>query len=505
MSRPARLFVQAERRAGAALAPLLHRRHKGALRRGSISAASERIARDSWWGGDPRWYAGGTPPRQHNRITPLVDGQAFFQSLHEALLNAKDYVYVAGWCLTVDVPLRRREPDDLVQTRLTDVLAVTAQRLPVRVLLWSGAVALIRPTTRTVKRIQSRLNNAGGDLVCSLDSTAVFTHCHHQKAIVIDGQVAFVGGIDLTTFAGDRWDTPDHVLRAGVNWHDVALRIEGEAVADVEANFRQRWEAVTGDDALPTKVPAVDQAWATPAQIVRTIPQGRYDFARRGEYGIHHMYMEALRQACNYVYIETQYLWSPDIMDAFSELITSRDPASFRVVVVLPARATSGKWDNDHHVEKLRQTDAGRGIFEAYSLFASGPTTGEKAFSYRPIYVHAQLAIIDDEWCTVGSANLNNRGLVTDSEINVAVRDPALASGLRLRLWGEHLGVSEQQIAAMPPSAVIDSLWRARAAANAHITEQGGKPLVSSLHQYQVGLSPPDLVLDELEVETFEH
>ena len=64
--------------------------------------------------------------------------------------------------------------------------------------------------------------HATGDLNCELDRTAALSHCHHQKAIVIDGEFAFVGGIDLTTFAGDRWDKPEHHLRASVNWHDVS-------------------------------------------------------------------------------------------------------------------------------------------------------------------------------------------------------------------------------------------------------------------------------------------
>jgi Phosphatidylserine/phosphatidylglycerophosphate/cardiolipin synthases and related enzymes len=77
---------------------------------------------------------------------------------------------------------------------------------------------------------------------------------------------------------------------------------------------------------------------------------------------------------------------------------------------------TSGKWDNDRHVEKLRKADGGRGIAEVYSLYASGPCNGVQPFRYRPTYVHAKVAIFDDEWLTIGSANLNDRGLVTDSE-----------------------------------------------------------------------------------------
>ena len=62
---------------------------------------------------------------------------------------------------------------------------------------------------------------------------------------MIDGRVAFVGGIDLTLDGGDPWDTPAHVARGGIGWHDAAVRIEGPAVADVAQHFRLRWHGAT--------------------------------------------------------------------------------------------------------------------------------------------------------------------------------------------------------------------------------------------------------------------
>jgi phosphatidylserine/phosphatidylglycerophosphate/cardiolipin synthase-like enzyme len=53
--------------------------------------------------------------------------------------------------------------------------------------------------------------------------------------------------------------------------------------------------------------------------------------------------------------------------------------------------------------------------------------------------VHAKVAIVDDLWSTLGSANLNNRGMHDDTELNVATLDAELARGLRMLLWAEHL------------------------------------------------------------------
>ena len=72
---------------------------------------------------------------------------------------------------------------------------------------------------------------------------------------MIDDRVAFVGGIDLTSESGDRFDSADHPPRASVGWHDVCARIEGPAVGDVAEHFRMRWHEVTGQT-LPPVEPA---------------------------------------------------------------------------------------------------------------------------------------------------------------------------------------------------------------------------------------------------------
>ncbi len=67
----------------------------------------------------------------------------------------------------------------------------------------------------------------GTDIRCELDSCVRLMHCHHEKTIVIDDRVAFVGGIDLTYDGGDPYDSQAHSPRGGVGWHDVATRLEG--------------------------------------------------------------------------------------------------------------------------------------------------------------------------------------------------------------------------------------------------------------------------------------
>jgi phosphatidylserine/phosphatidylglycerophosphate/cardiolipin synthase-like enzyme len=76
-----------------------------------------------------------------------------------------------------------------------------------------------------------------------------------------------------------------------------------------------------------------------------------------------------------------------------------------------------------------------------------------------PVYVHAKIGIVDDEWLTLGSANLNEHSLFNDTEVNVVARDPVLARGVRLGLWAEHLERPVEDVAG-DPADVVDTLWR---------------------------------------------
>src|SRR5581483_11506004 len=211
-------------------------------------------------------------------------------------------------------------------------------------------------------------------------------------------------------------------------------------------NFSQRWQAVTGT-VLPlpeTTAPCDDQGHAAPAgpplQIVRTIPAQTYPFAPRGEFGIAWAYQHAFANAKRFIYLENQYLWSPAIVDELIAALRRVDDPTFRIALVLPAKPNIGKRDTDLHLRQLLDADQGRGRVRLFTLYTRRADQ-RLLWAYKPIYVHAKVAIVDDAWCTVGSANLNQRGMEGDSELNVQVGDAALARELRLRLWSEHLGL----------------------------------------------------------------
>jgi phosphatidylserine/phosphatidylglycerophosphate/cardiolipin synthase-like enzyme len=133
------------------------------------------------------------------------------------------------------------------------------------------------------------------------------------------------------------------------------------------------------------------------------------------------------------VYLENQFLWSPEIANVLRDKL--RDPPSdeFRLVLVLPARPNAGGEDTRGTLGELVEADAGRGRMVACTLYARRGSTAD------PVYVHAKLGIVDDRCLTLGSANLNDHSLFNDTEVNVLTLDPELARDTRLRLWAEHL------------------------------------------------------------------
>lgn len=455
------------------------------------------------WGNDARWYGSDFPPRKHNSLHPLPHGEDYFAELLRVLDSARERVTIAGWCLTPLMSLQRdgaRSP-----SILADVLRDVSARAEVYVLLWAGAPALFEPNLHYTKQVLETLRECAPRVRCELDHRAAFSHDHHQKAITVDGRVAFVGGMDLSTFQGDRWDTGEHRLRFGPSWHDVQMRLQGEVVRDVEENFCQRWNDVTGETLQPVLPGPLDPAWQTPAQIVRTVPRGFYTFAEQGEFGIRHSILAAIRGAERFVYLENQYIWAPEVVDALCEAMERPRSHPFRIVLLLPARAYTGRYDNDQHVRSLRDADNGRGIFEAYTPYAYGAAIGRTGYAYLPIYVHAKVGIVDDEWVSVGSGNLNRRGLATDTEMNVQAVDKTVARELRVSLWAEHLGMRREDVEAADPVDLIDHQWKDVAREVGKAVRSNGKPPVGQIHRYDVGRTPTSRLLDVLQDLTLEH
>jgi phosphatidylserine/phosphatidylglycerophosphate/cardiolipin synthase-like enzyme len=392
-------------------------------------------------------WARGSPPRDGCSLEVLVDGATALPRMASELRQASSHVHLAGWYFSPEFELTRGEHPTILRNLLSEL----AGRIDVRVLAWAGApLPLFRPSRSDVREMRDRLC-AGTEIRVALDAKERPLHCHHEKTIVVDDRVAFVGGMDLTAENGDRFDVSAHIARARIGWHDVTVRLEGPVVADVAQHFRMRWLEVTGERlASPTAAP---RAGDRRVQIVRTVPERVYEAVPDGDFSILKSYVRALRNAREFVYIENQFLWSPEITMILREKLRRPPSDRFRVLLVLPVKPATGTDDTRGALAELVEADGGNGRFLACTLY------GRQGALSDPVYVHAKVGIVDDSWLTVGSANLNEHSLFNDTEMNVVTDDPALARETRLRLWAEHLEQSVDDLAG-DPAEVIDGRWK---------------------------------------------
>ena len=342
-------------------------------------------------------------------------------------------------------------------------------------LIWKGApIMAVHSAEKSYKELTAE------HVDCILDDSSFGILHHpveslHQKISVVDGTHAFVGGVDLLIESSgdfDRWDTPTHAfnmpLRANEDgttphpWHDAHALIEGPAASDVEYNFRQRWNDVVHHHYDTRRlvsehvVPAAVET-SSIVQIARTIPQHTYKFDPLIVQGIAQLYGNAFSNIERFAYIENQYLWlhvyigieipflaqdSPEMEQNLRELGNALERGA-SATIILPDHPNVGRAFSDAGIEQLRikaPDSFEEGRFEAFCL-ATSYQDNETTY-YRPIYVHAKVAIVDDVWATVGSGNLNNRGMRDDTEMNVAMLDAQRSYGLRLMLQAEHLGLA---------------------------------------------------------------
>jgi phosphatidylserine/phosphatidylglycerophosphate/cardiolipin synthase-like enzyme len=451
------------------------------------------------------WADGDTPVHSDSRVAYAVDAHSTFLSMCRHFLMARTYIYIASWGMTPLMELvrgtdQRAGPDGSPQqealiaelreeglegpdiafwcTHAMTVQAVlgylVSKGVEVKVLIWASNEHFSHCDPQAA---QEQLSQVG--VTCLLDDSSRGILHHpieslHQKMVVVDGAHAFVGGIDMLIELNgdyDRWDTHFHrhfsplrrneTERSPHNWHDAHAIIEGPAVADVERNFRQRWNDLVMRHEWDYRLLVPNHPIPPPeessslVQVARTIPAHTYTFAPEdGIAGIAQLYAHALGNAQHFVYMENQYFWthayygvdlprlgtdSPDMERNLAELAAALRRGA-TVAIVLPDHPNVGRAFTDAGLARLREEApeaAAQGRIQAFCLAASAEIYGEE--DYRPIYVHAKVTIVDDLWSTLGSANLNNRGMRDDTEMNVATLDSELARGLRMVLWAEHL------------------------------------------------------------------
>lgn len=419
------------------------------------------------------------PQRAGNAIRPLVDGVPAFRRIVQATETARASVWVTIAFIERDVQF----PDG--RGTVFDVLdRAVARGLDVRVLFWR------EPELPQLLPGSSHFPGASEDRTWLAARASRFLarwdhlprYCHHQKSWVIDaaqpGEVAFVGGINLDHGS---MASPGHPPSGHAdNIHDLYVEVRGPAATDVHHNFVQRWNEASErtrpdgcwpDPGEPLPFPSrlSPRAGEATAQITRTVRAGRYRDATPapdarshpiadGETSIREQYLAAIDAAAHTIYLENQFLISPETLARLDAALARGVEVVFLVPAVPMAQLQTARTDPRNAPFFAQLAALGRHPNFTLTGLAAWRAPGR----YDDVYVHAKAALVDDAWATIGSTNIANRSFHGDTELNASFWHAETVRALRCELLAEHLATDTT---ALDDRAAL-RLYRAIASAN---------------------------------------
>jgi len=340
-----------------------------------------------------------------NRVAIYNDGPSTFAAYAEAIAAARDHVHVETYIFA----------DDDLGTRFAELL-IEKRRVGVEVRVlydgvgsWSSSEALF-----------TRMREAGVEVqeFRPLDSVGALAsgrvnNRDHRKMLIVDGRIAFVGGINISgTYehspmsgsgsggSGSRGDPLDD------GWRDSQIRIEGPGVAQFQALFFATWTRAGGDAVTPSPryFPEIEPQGSALVAAVASEADGSTAGA------MHALHLSAIRHAAHRLWI-TQAYFTPDrsLRDALVE--AARRGVDTRIL--LPG-----------------VSDAGLILHGSRSIYGRLLAAGVRIYEHEAAFVHAKTMLIDDAVAFVGSANLDLRSLVHNNEIVAVVIDGDFAQGM---------------------------------------------------------------------------
>jgi phospholipase D1/2 len=412
-----------------------------------------------------------------DRFYCIQDAADHFRLVRQAILQARDTVFILGWDIqaTLDLlpdgaPAEQHADNvdaDNAPTRLNELLKWVVRRRPrlrCYVLVWDhAALYTIERDPFTRWRLGWRMPR---QVRFTFDDHHPIGASHHQKIVVVDDELAFSGGVDLT---GHRWDTPAHRVdepaRVNANgtpyepYHEVQVMADGAVAASLGALVRDRWRAL-GEKTRPPRAPGGSSdrhgLWPDGVEpdltdvdvaIARTMPASERDPEIRE---CERLFLDSIAAAERSIYIESQYFSNDTLGRALTARL--REPDGPEVIAVIPKDCTG--WVEQQTMGALRDQVLRhlvaadphgrlRVVYPAASR-ARGVST----------FVHSKVMIVDDRLVRIGSANFSNRSMGVDSECDLAAeagadrRHRAGVQRIRDRLIGEHLGMPADAVAA---------------------------------------------------------
>jgi len=348
-----------------------------------ITAVTARLR--AWARASGEWLQG-------NTVTLLENGEAFFPALLEAIDAAQQEILLQTYIFAADTTGRR----------VADALARAAARgVAVRVLVDGfGGAAFVR-------ELMDDLTAAGVEtLIFRRESNLFSLHRQrlrrlHRKVTVIDGRIAFVGGINII----DDFDAeaPEHPR------YDYAVRVEGRLLKPILDSSQRLWRLVGWTNLrLRMRMRSSTSVQSKAVGNMRAAFLIRDNLRYRA--GIESAYLDAIARAHEEIVLANAYFF-PGLR--FRHALLAAAARGVKVTLLLQGVA-------DHRLMQY----ATRAL---YPIFLEN---GIRLFEYQRSILHAKVAVIDRHWATVGSSNIDVLSLMLAREANVAVIDREFAATL---------------------------------------------------------------------------
>ena len=324
--------------------------------------------------------------REGNRITPLINGEAAYPAMLEAIGLARESINLSSYIF---------DADGIGAEFVARLKAAAGRGVEVRV--------IIDALGEKYSRISARKALAGSGVrlkrYLPLRHGAYINLRNHRKLLIIDGCEAFTGGMNIR----QRHQALRHASAATI--HDLHFRVQGPVVADLQRAFLEDWHFVAGERLdSPRFFPTVACQGEALARCISDGPDREF---RKLEQII----MGALACAGESVLIMTPY-FVPDRPMAAALITTALRGVDVRIVLPASNNLPIVHWASRALVGELL-------------------SNGVRVFYQPPPFVHTKLFLVDDIWTLIGSANLDARSLRLNFELDLCVFDSALAAQIR--------------------------------------------------------------------------
>lgn len=405
-------------------------------------------------------------------VAPLIDCGNYYKALHSAITKAKHSIFIVGWDIDSRIRLLRGEDEKNSEAPsiVSDLLRWKAENNPelnIYLLRWDSSLAFFSKREMWAKEVWEE--KTPDNVQTELDGTIPMGGSQHQKIIVIDDELVFSGGMDIST---NRWDTRDHPVvseeRNGPDGeypplHDVQMVSSGPIVADFSKLVRWRWLRVADSEPVEIRTSAhthtdaeLPPTWpeAFPplfenadCALARTIPfMDEVEPAQE----VRNMLLDLINEAESLIYIENQFTTRQEIAEALNKRMQACPDLH---VIIVSSYEPKGKfeceafWASRIEFKAILEKDIDpKRVKLTYS--SCEDMQGRKAYKR----IHSKVMTVDDKYLVIGSSNLSNRSMTLDTELDAILygntqKNREAILHVRNDLLAEHTG---REISDMP-------------------------------------------------------